>query len=411
MQKALVAVSGGSDSLALLHILLSKKEYELVVAHVNYNYRESSKRDEDIVTSFCEKHNLILEKLILNSKDEKEGNFEDWARVKRYKFFKEVYDKYNCVCLFVGHQKEDVIETYFMQKKRNAIVEYYGMAKETFIQGMNVVRPLLNYTKKELEEYCYNHDIVYGVDETNFDLTYSRNKLRHEVISKMSESEKDDVIKELEELNLEKNKHVNHIKELKKKCLEKENILSLNIFNAMDEDDKREIIYYFLIDNVYKRISIKKSRIEDLLKKINSNKPNIVLAKYDDLILYKEYDLLVIEKDKKEYCYEINDTNAKCIGDRFVVSSEGKKLEKVMVSKNNFPLYVQNYNGDNAKINRIFIDKKIPLKERKNWPIIVDKFGGLLLVIGIKKFYNELCDFDGDIVEFYIHDSEKNKGE
>ena len=128
-----------------------------------------------------------------------------------YKFFKEIYDKYNCVCLFVGHQKEDVIETYYMQEKRNAIVEYYGMAKETFIQGMKVVRPLLAYTKKELEEYCLTHNIVYGVDETNFDLSYSRNRIRHEVISKMSEEEKNNIIEKLEILNTKKQGKISEI--------------------------------------------------------------------------------------------------------------------------------------------------------------------------------------------------------
>ena len=411
MQKALVAVSGGSDSLALLHILLSKKEYELIVAHVNYNYRESSKRDEEIVTLFCTKNNIILEKLVLDSKQEKEGNFEDWARVKRYKFFKEIYDKYNCVCLFVGHQKEDVIETYYMQEKRNAIVEYYGMAKETFIQGMKVVRPLLAYTKKELEEYCLTHNIVYGVDETNFDLSYSRNRIRHEVISKMSEEEKNNIIEKLEILNTKKQEHVKKVKGLEKDCLIKKNILDLNKFFYVNEEYKKEIIYYFLIENIYKKISIKSSRIDDILKKIHSNKPNIVLACYDDITLYKEYNLLVIEKNKKEYSYVIENNKASNVGDRFVISNEGKKLEKVVIEESRFPLYVKNYDGNNKKINRIFIDKKIPLRKRKSWPVIVDKFGVLLLVIGIKKFYNELYDFDGGIVEFYIHDSEQNKGE
>ena len=68
---------------------------------------------------------------------------------------------------------------------------------------------------------------------------------------------------------------------------------------------------------------------------------------------------------------------------------------------------MKNYNGSDKKINRLFIDKKIPVRKRKSWPVIVDKFGCLLLVIGIKKFYNELCDIDGDLVDFYVHASEK----
>lgn len=408
MEKALVAVSGGGDSMALLDILVNNKEYELVVCHVNYHYRDSSLRDEKIVEDYCDKNKIKCYILSLNSKEIKEGNFEDWARVKRYKFFKEVYDKENCVCLFVGHQKEDVIETYLMQKNRGAIVELYGLAKETNLQGMKVIRPLLNYTKKELETYCVDNKIIFGVDETNFDLTYSRNKIRHEVISKMSEEEKDKLIKEIEYLNKNKTEHVNYIKQLKKTCIDKENILSLERFNDLELEEKKEVLYYFLIDNLYKKISIKKTRLLDILKKIDSNKPNIVLAEYDGFTLYKEYKYLVIEENKKEYCYDIVSLEKKEICDEYVIKDIGKRLERVVVSKNRFPLQIKNYDGKNKDINRIFIDKKIPLRQRKNWPVIVDKFGALLLVIGIKKFYNELSQFEEDRVEFYVC---KNKGE
>lgn len=408
MKNALVAVSGGSDSLALLDILFNQKEYNLIVCHVNYNFRDTSLRDEKLVEEYCNTHSIKCYVLSLNSKEIKEGNFEDWARVKRYKFFKEIYDKESCCCLFVGHQKEDMIETYLMQKKRNAIVENYGVSKETIIQGMRVLRPLLNYTKKELEEYCLKNNIKFGVDETNFDLSYSRNKIRHEIVEKMSIEEKNKMIEEINGLNIEKNEHVKRIKELKQSCLVDKNKIDLMKFNNFILDDKKEVLYYFLIDNIYKKIPIKKSRIEDIIKKIESPKPNIVLACYDEFTLYKEYKLLTIDKNKEEYCYKIENTEFKKISDEYCLSSSGKKLERVIVAKDRFPLFLKNYDGNNKEINRIFINKKIPLRERKKWPVIVDKFGDLLLVIGIKKFYNELYDFNENQIDFYVC---KNKGE
>ena len=408
MKNALVAVSGGSDSLALLDILFNQKEYNLIVCHVNYNFRDTSLRDEKLVEEYCNTHSIRCYVLSLNSKEIKEGNFEDWARVKRYKFFKEVYDKESCCCLFVGHQKEDMIETYLMQKKRNAIVENYGVSKETIIQGMRVLRHLLNYTKKELEEYCLKNNIKFGVDETNFDLSYSRNKIRHEIVEKMTIEEKDRVIEEINALNIGKNEHVKRIKELKESCLVDKNKIDLMKFNNFIRDDKKEVLYYFLIDNIYKKIPIKKSRIEDIIKKIESPKPNIVLACYDDFTLYKEYKLLTIDKNKEEYCYKISNAELKKISDEYSLTSSGKKLERVIVTKDRFPLFLKNYDGNNKEINRIFINKKIPLRERKKWPVIVDKFGDLLLVIGIKKFYNELYDFNENQVDFYVC---KNKGE
>jgi len=98
MKNALVAVSGGCDSLALLDILYNKREYNLIVCHVNYNYRESSIRDMNIVIDFCQKKNIKYYLLNLESKKEVVGNFEDWARVKRYKFFNQkIYPLFKCM--------------------------------------------------------------------------------------------------------------------------------------------------------------------------------------------------------------------------------------------------------------------------------------------------------------------------
>ena len=71
MKNALVAVSGGNDSLALLDILFNKKEYNLIAVHVNYNYRDTAKRDELLVKNYCDNKNIRLYILNLDSKKDK----------------------------------------------------------------------------------------------------------------------------------------------------------------------------------------------------------------------------------------------------------------------------------------------------------------------------------------------------
>lgn len=402
MKNALVAVSGGSDSLALLDILKNKNEYNLIAVHVNYNYRDSALRDETIVRNYCDKNNIKLYVKSLDSKNDKEGNFEDWARVIRYKFFKEVYDKENCVCLFVGHHKDDFIETYLMQKARNALVDYYGINKEVELQGMKVVRPLLEYSKKDLEKYCNDNNIEFGVDETNYDLNYSRNSVRANIINSMTDEEKNILVEKINKLNHKRLQELEIVNNAKKKCLVGKDTIDLKIFNGFDLSIRKEVLYYFIIENVYKKISISEGRLLDMIKKIASDKPNIVLSKYDDLIVYKEYDNLHIHKEDEEYCYKIDDLSSVSIGERFQISDTGKKLEKVVVKKDEFPIYIKSYDGKNKDVNRIFIDKKVPLRQRKNWPMITNKFGTLLLVINIKKFYNILDNLSDEIIEFYV---------
>ena len=400
----LVAVSGGSDSMALLDMLYKNGD-NLVVCHVNYNVRDSALRDENIVRKYCEERDIKIEVLKDFVYDKKEGNFENWARVIRYNFFKEMYKKYNCECLCVGHNLDDLLETYFIQKERNSRCDFYGLKEEVLIYEMKVKRILLNYSKEELRVYCENNYIEYGVDETNFDESYLRNNIRHNVIKDMTIEEKKRIINEINELNSVKEKEYFGIHRLLEKCKIGNNIINIKLFNDNDDKSKVSILYYFVIENVKKRISISEKRIEDMISKINSNKPNIELGKFEEFILYKEYDKLVIKEEEKEFSYIIDSLD--CDVDKFVISDKGKKLEKIVVSKDMFPLTIESYKGDDSVINRLFIDKKVPVSQRKCWPVVKDKLGRVLLVLNIKKFYNNI-DFNCDnMIEFYIRRKEE----
>lgn len=402
----LVAVSGGSDSMALLDMLYNKGE-KLVVCHVNYNVRESALRDENIVRDYCKERGIPLEILKGFKYDKSEGNFENWARVVRYNFFKEIYNKYDCECLCVGHNLDDLLETYFIQKERKSRCDFYGLKENIVIYDMNVRRVLLNYSKEDLRLYCENNGIAYGVDETNFDETYLRNNIRHNVIKNMCLEDKRKVVEEINLLNIEKNREYEENHLLLDKCKVGNNIIDLRLFKKNDDKNKESIIYYFVIENVKERISISNKRIADILNKINSNRPNIMLGKFKDYCLYKEYDSLVIKKESSEFSYTIEDLNSD-IGE-FVISCSGRKLERVVVSKNQFPLRLENYKGDDKVINRLFIEKKVPVSERKNWPIVKDNLGRVLLVLNIKKFYNIIDSNCNDMIEFYIRRKEEEK--
>ena len=403
---SLVAVSGGSDSMALLDLLYNKG-LNLVVCHVNYNVRESAIRDENIVRDYCLSRGILLEVLKDFKYDKSEGNFENWARVKRYNFFKEMYQKYNCDYLYVGHNLDDLLETYFIQKERNGKCDFFGLKEEISIYEMKVKRVLLSYSKDELREYCENNNIKFGVDETNFDETYLRNNIRHNVIKNMSLEDKKKVVEEINLLNIGKEEEYEFIHGLLEDCKMENNNINLDLFRTIDDVNKVSVLYYFVIESVKERISISEKRIEDILLKIKSNKPNIILGKFKDFILYKEYERLVIKKEEKEFSYSIDGTMCE-LGD-FVICDTGKKLEKIVVDKELMPLTLESYSGDNPIINRLFIEQKIPISKRKCWPIVKDKLGNVLLVLNIKKFYNNI-DFNCDnMIEFYIRRKEEEK--
>ena len=190
MLKCVVACSGGPDSMALLD-QLNKQGRDIVVAHVNYKHRDTADRDENIVKEYCQKYGIPVR--VCYPIHEK-GNFQAWARDVRYAFFEEVADEFDTKLLYVAHQMDDVIETYFFQKKRNMICDYYGLKQESSRHGYKIIRPLLSYTKAELQMYCVENGVSFGIDESNLTNHYTRNVIRHTQIEKMSRKDRKSVV-------------------------------------------------------------------------------------------------------------------------------------------------------------------------------------------------------------------------
>ena len=170
----LLAVSGGPDSMFLLNEYKNKK---IIVAHVNYNLRKSSTRDQKIVEDFCAENNIQLETLVVKTKPK--GNTESWARDIRYDFFKKIYIKNGCKALLTGHHRDDFLETALMQQATGRTPKFFGIRKKRIMNEMVVIRPYINmYWKNEILRDLDKNKIKYGIDETNSDLKFERNKVR-----------------------------------------------------------------------------------------------------------------------------------------------------------------------------------------------------------------------------------------
>jgi len=370
-KKYLVAVSGGPDSMALLDMM--KNKYELVVAHVNYHHRETSNRDEKIVRNYCKKNNI---KFCLKNYKESKGNFQDQARIFRYKFFEELIKKYKLEGVLVAHHKDDLIETYLLQKKRGSGVSYYGLNKNSNIFNIKVIRPLLKYTKDDLINYVHKHNISYGIDESNLTNDYSRNKIRHSVVEKMSLKEKDKLIKEINSLNSKQQKEIKETKKFinNKTKFKYDRFISYKYLNRLI----RELTTYDLSDKYVSEL-IKQLKSVDTLEVLIHNK-----------YLVKEYGYIEVFEKPLDYHYVLRKIEYKKY-DYFKLSKKGTSFEGVTLSKNDFPITIRNYQqGDKIKmlygtkkINRWFIDNKISSFDRKTWPIMLNSKQSAILVPGI----------------------------
>jgi tRNA(Ile)-lysidine synthase len=127
-----------------------------VVAHVNYNFREESKKETQLVREFCDKNNI--EKYVLEvdqsilDKYSQYSNKQQMAREIRYDFYKEVANKVMSNEVYIAHHKDDFIETAIMQEEKSKDLPFYGIEKKTAIDNIVVKRPLLKMYKDEILE-------------------------------------------------------------------------------------------------------------------------------------------------------------------------------------------------------------------------------------------------------------------
>ncbi|MEG3028808.1 MAG: tRNA lysidine(34) synthetase TilS, partial [Oscillospiraceae bacterium] len=179
-----VALSGGADSMALFHLLCYNKErlgINLLAAHINHGLRKESCEEEKFVTEYCQKNGVecMVLKAELGEKEKPQGlSTESWARQVRYEFFDSIAEAKGAK-IATAHTLSDSCETVLFNITRGTSIK--GAMGIPAVRG-NIIRPLIDCTRTEIEEYCRVNDIPYVTDSTNFKDVYSRNKIRLKVI-------------------------------------------------------------------------------------------------------------------------------------------------------------------------------------------------------------------------------------
>ena len=367
-QKYLLACSFGPDSMALFDMLL-KEGFSFEIAHVNYHLRKESDFEEEQLREYCKIKHVKLH--VFQNKSIFKSNIEANCREVRYDFFADIYKKYSFDGLLVAHNEDDSIETYLLQKKRKNLVFHYGLADKNIIKGMTVLRPLLGLKKDSLLKYCDEHNVPYSIDQTNLLPMFERNRIRLNVVSKMTDLERADIISTI-------NKENQKLESILFKIRNIDNDIS-NLLNLSEIE-----FAYYLNDrlqslNIYKPITYKQSL--EIVKILKSDKPNIALTVAGkQAVIFKSYNQLLIEKNNSNF--DSIFVEKPCVIDtRFLFCDLVKEGSKRNIKESDYPLTVRCYKkGDRYQIanyevsvRRLFIDWKMPLNLRKRWPLFVNK--------------------------------------
>ena len=390
-QRYLLACSHGPDSMALLY-MLKEEGYNFAVAHVNYHLREEADQEQAQLQRYCRNNNIPIYVYevdeVLNA-----SNLEEQCRVLRYSFFKELVSKYGFYAVLIAHNQDDVIETYLMQKRRQNLVEFYGIKENPIIFDIRIIRPLLNYTKAELLMFCSLNGVEYSIDKTNLEDVFLRNQIRHQIVEKMSKEERMKVLKEMDEDNA----RLAAINE-KISALDSDKIEDYNRLN--DE----EFLYALVaLGRKYDpAFTISRNQGLEIRKALQSDKANITMD-VSGLSLVKSYDSFqfVYDQEVPDYAFVL-EAPGKLNNEYFYLDFTGDTSNR-HITLDDYPLTIRNARPEDEyrisnyvkQLRRLFIDWKMPVTLRKRWPVIVNKDGTIVYVPRYQKNFviEENCNF------------------
>ncbi|MCM1392758.1 MAG: tRNA lysidine(34) synthetase TilS [Ruminococcus sp.] len=291
-----VGVSGGADSVCLLHFLskiMGKYDIVLCAVHVNHNIRgDEAKRDENFVKDFCD--SLGVECRVFNVDvpalaKEKSLSEEECGRAVRY----DCFNKMNTDAIAVAHTLSDSVETVL-----------FNLTRGTGLKGIcgippvrdNIIRPLIEMTRDDVERYCAENELSYVTDSTNLEDDYTRNKIRHGVIPilKQINPNFEETVLRFENSVSEDNALLDSMAhELLHTCETKDGY-SLSLFIKANKAVQKRAVSVMIADKLNKPVEAR--HIDMCFDIINSEKGKIELSKdlyisvYNDIITFHMRD-------------------------------------------------------------------------------------------------------------------------
>jgi tRNA(Ile)-lysidine synthase len=391
-KKYLLAVSGGVDSMVLCYLFL-KLKIEFQIAHINYKLREeSSDLDQKVVEDFAKKNKIKLHVYEASEKDNKpENSIQLWAREIRYQFFNDVKNEENLDFLVTAHHLNDQLETFIINlSKASGIDGLCGIPSDK----NEIIRPLLQFSKKEIYDFANENKIEFREDESNKKNDYLRNKIRNKItplLLETNESFLDNFSESINHLNAARNFIAQQIKiiieEITLKKTEREIVLNKEkLFTQSD----------FVIYEILKDFGFNK---EEEIQKIKTAETGAVfyskqwklLVNRNELIIFEYFEL---ENDSKKIEI-INESDLQNLNHKFslksFIESENEFSWDFDEEKLSFPLFLRRKKeGDEfypihflgkKKISKFFKDEKMSiLAKQKTW-LLVDSQDCILGVI------------------------------
>ncbi len=391
----IVGFSGGWDSMCLLDIMNKlSKEYGflLVAAHLNHNWRgKESEAEKERCLAFCEENDITF---ISDTLAEGTKATELVAREMRYDFFKRCAEEFEADAILTAHTKSDNAETILYRIiKGTGLNGLEGIRELRDLGGFKVIRPILNFARKDIEEYCIKNELYPNNDSSNKNTKYARNNIRHNImpaIKHINPNIENSLIT-LADIAAGNNKVINELMQnIENQITLGDKWLTQN-FLILNSAIKQHFVYKLLVENDLEPSFSKIQEVINFIADNQNSKTGKTLSVANDkwLFVSNKFTYFVYSEHYKkiEEEVEVPSTGVYALGDiaNIIIKETSKTVEKypkatsntayVDLSKIEFPLTIRTRrNGDiiqpfgmqgKMKLKKYFINKNIPEHDRE----------------------------------------------
>jgi tRNA(Ile)-lysidine synthase len=397
----LLAVSGGKDSMAMLHLFRSNS-LNFGVAHCNFNLRGAeSDADTQLVKSVCEKHNIPCFVTHFNTSAYAEQNgisIQMAARDLRYNWFETLRVEKSYDYIATAHHKNDVAETMLINlAKGTGLAGLHGIREKSG----KIIRPLLGFTREEIESFVQENNVEFRDDQSNFNNKYTRNGIRLDVIPLLEKinpnlieslNQTANYINDVELILAEK------IEEEFKQCTEqKADKILFDIEKLQDLTALPTQLYYFL-----KNYGFNASDVQDIIDSLDEQSGKIFLSKTHQILKNREELILsaISIKSKEEIIINtIGEFNDYGFSVEVYPNDSAFKINKsnqyayLDANKIKFPLVLRNWQEGDAfqplgmkgkkKLSDFFIDNKVDVVTKHKTRVLTQN-NTIIWVVGYR---------------------------
>ena len=390
MKKVLVAVSGGIDSIVLLDRLV-KQGWDVAVAHVHHGLREASDEEYTFVAHVAASYQVAFHGTRLHFQ---EGASQAHYRKARYRFFEDVMNEHGYDTLATAHHADDVLETVLIQLHRN-VIEVKGIPeRRTFGRG-TLIRPLLRETKVQLIEYARKNELAWREDATNQEVTYLRNRIRHEIIPRLKQlwpTVVDDVYDTAKQVYAEWDRRYQSCEQWIEANVE----LGMKAFHVkLDEFNRLSSLERYTVARLLsRRYGVE---VGEAVEKLSmSQKDTGTYHLSGEWFMMKQKRVLnLVQRSAEASLHPIQIESLPAVvqfGKRTVSLSIEEGREGIPLNEITCPLTIRSLApGDRMKLNvgtkkvsRILIDEKVERTIRPTLPLLEDASGRILAIVGVR---------------------------